>query len=212
MTEETNVTEEQRAKIERVNELSAKIAEGSEENPLFITTEEGQALVDEITRLTGKKKGRKSTVDPKLKKEKEDFKIYLYGEDGESGAQASTEEKLNAYLNEEFPLLSEKGASVQVRFKLKGIRGGGGSRSGAPRITHRKADGSRFIDTENGALNSQGLPSLKVLTESYPDEAEEIVEKLGDAEKRRKLWEESGQDTSKVYHELADGTKLTLQS
>lgn len=210
---ETTVNPEAQANAQRIAEISAKMAEGFAKSPDFLATPEGQALVDEMGALTGGKK-KKAVADPKLVEEKEGIKAYLYGEgeegdEGNGGAEAAMAEKLNAVLAEKFPLLAEKGARIEVSFKLKGAgKGAGtGTRTGAPRVLHREAGGKR-----SKALNEQGLPSVKALVEAYPDEAEEIQKVFGSSDNRRKLWEESGQDTHKVYVELSDGSKLCLQS
>lgn len=211
MDNQTNVTPEAEAKNARIAEISAKMAEGFAKNPDFLATPEGQALVDEMGSLTGGKK-KKAVADPKLVEEKTALKELLFGDEsdeGDNGQQGVVEEKLNAMLASDYPLLAEKGARIEVSFKLKGAGkgAGGGGRTGAPRVLHRAEDGKR-----SKALNDQGLPSVKLLVENYPDEAEEIQKIFGDADNRRKLWEESGNDTSKVYHTLADGSKLCLQS
>ena len=209
MTTETTVTPEEQAKQKRIAELSAKMAAGVAKDPAFLASAEGQKLIDEMGSLTSGKK-KKAAADPALTEEKESLKVYLFGEEGEEngGAQGTAEERLNATLKEKYPLLAAKGAAIEVRIRLKGAgKGSGEGRSGAPRVLHREEGGRR-----SKALNEQGLPSVKVLVEAYPDEAEEIQKIFGSADNRRKLWEESGHDTSKAYLTLSDGSKLCLQS
>lgn len=206
---ETTITAEEQAKQARMAELAAKMAEGCAKDPAFLASAEGQKLVDEMGSLTSGKK-KKAAADPALTEEKESLKLYLYGEEGEEngGAQGSAEEKLNTMLKEKYPLLAAKGAVIEVKISIRGAgKGSGEGRSGAPRVLHREEGGRR-----NKVLNEQGLPSVKALVEAYPDDAEEIQKVFGSADQRRKLWEESGQDTHKVYITLSDNSKLCLQS
>lgn len=196
---------ENETKDAKIAKIKQEIATKMQADLDFINSDEAAKMMAEIAKLSKGPKS-KATKDPALVEEENSVKEYLFGE--EDGWQKKAQEKLNSTIAEMYPLLAEKGASVSVVIKLKGMgRGSAGPRTGAPRLVHRTTDGMRCKD-----VNKQGMPSLKDFIAKYPDQEAEIMEKVGTGDLRKALYEEASQDKTVIFVELSDGTGISLQS
>jgi len=200
-TEATDAAEGKKAEIATIQQKMQEFVlnSGDMNSPEFLT------MTADLAKLTKVKASK--AIDPKLKEEQDSFKDYLG--DSESGVTLSIIEKLNAAINEKYPLMAEKGISVEsVKIKIKGLgRSSGEPRNPTGRFVHLTADGKR-----NKEVFSDAMPGLKKLIETYPEEEAEIMETFGTKEKRIALWESVNKDAKHSHYELADGTKLSIQS